>query len=232
MPPPGPKAEPMPPKLRFLERHYTSRMVRRAADWDVTLPPPMRWPVNWEWTYTFTQAWAGLKRSLRWKLAHLCLGLLKRLGGQVTVGEPLFVDETVYQPVLIEDLATAIFAKLNEVERDRLYHPERGHGLILVGPDALPQLLRELEPRPFYIEREYAYAPRGYGRYSDPVAVVSRGTVQIPVLYLPDFVGIAVIPDLAGAGRFIKEQQEAWYGAHRPIGITPDRPGRLGALRR
>ena len=30
----------MPVKTRFLEPHYTSRMVRQAAERDVTLPPP------------------------------------------------------------------------------------------------------------------------------------------------------------------------------------------------
>ena len=208
-------------------------MVRQAADWDVSLPPPVHWPVNWEWTYTFTQAWDGWKRTLKRKLARFCLDVVKWAGGRVVPGEPLFVDEKYYRPVRTDDLVTTLFAKLSEYERGRLYNPQRKeHGLILVGPDAMPQLQRELEPRPFYIEREYAYTPRGYGRYGDPVAVVTRGTVQIPIIYLPDFVGIAVIPDLAGAGRFIEEEREAWYNASLPQWITPDRRGRMDALHR
>ena len=171
----------------------------------------MRWPVNWEWTYTFTQVWDGVKRTLKRRLARFCLDVVKWAGGRVVPGEPLFVDEKYYRPVRTDDLVTTLFAKLSEYERGRLYNPQRKeHGLILVGPDALPELAHELEPSLFRLTMTYAYQVPSRQRWGDPVGVIVRGAVQFPVYYLPDFVGIAVVPDMTGTGRFVKEQGDPW----------------------
>lgn len=173
------------------------------------LPRRGHWPVNWEWRFTFADVLRELRQDLRYRLSRLMLWWLRRLGVQLHAPANTY---THYQELRItdEELKDALWRKLTEDQRRTLLKPER---LILVGPDGMTALYKLPREEVFWIElhaHEAKPAGRAYGLQPDYELTFYH--YKIPVLYLPDFQGIAVIPDLTGTAERIREDDR-----YRPL---------------
>lgn len=185
---------------RFTLGNEIRQLLRVPAIFEITaIPARGRWPRNWEWTYDFPDLWRDIGWELRYLLFLVVVWALRKSGAVVRKGQPEYSYKINYAEVNTDRVADAIFKKLSEYQRQQLYEG----AMILVGPGELDQL-RSLEamtyPGMFTIQGKYWFATPQRWPPDEPYDV-RYYLCDIPVVYLPDFVGIAVVPDFAKLAR-------------------------------
>jgi hypothetical protein len=99
-------------------------------------------------------------------------------------------------------LADTLMRKLNERQHYALFKADR---MIVIGPDAFDPLRRMEKEFMFTVAlRGVASTPQGRRSYDYDLHFFHY---KIPVLFLPDFVGIALLPDLTNQVEKITEDE-------------------------
>lgn len=181
-------------RRRFLIANVNQIPMRAAPAWEIDrLPRPGKWVKDWEWKYTFSEAFHELERDLKRKATHLCLKMLAALGCAVNPGFQQYTDSVEYVDIDEERIAEALFRKIYEPARGLLI---RGESLIVVGPAELQELYKvaygvtavQFMLRVNYFTQKNR-ADQYYGRYATDIEFC-----DVPVFCVPDFVGVAVLP--------------------------------------
>lgn len=182
-------------RYRFYFEKIDRFLARIPNEYELNnLPKRGVWPRNWEWTYDTPDFWRNLRADIRHFLAHLCLRMLKRLGVSVDLGLPAYTEKVSYIDVDAQSVIDAIYRKLTERQRLGIY---RDRGLILVGPREVQELYPLTDynrPVRFNAPVEYWTTKTDrYGGYD-----VRFEIYDVPVVVLPDFDGIAIVPSDLG----------------------------------
>jgi len=184
---------------RFTLGNEIRQLVRVPAIFEITaIPARGRWPHNWEWTYDFPDLWRDIGWELRRLLFLVAAWAVRKSGAVVRKGQPEYSYKVSYAEVNTDRVTDAIFKKLSEYQRQELYEG----AMILVGPGEFRELISLDDrnyPALFSVQQKYGFAtPK---RSPDELYNVRYYLCDIPVVYLPDFVGIAVVPDFAKLAR-------------------------------
>lgn len=176
-------------KYRFNYMEEYSVVSRTASDYVINSPKRPRWAVDWEWSYDFDEIFANIRLQVSLWLFRRCLLLLRWLGADVKRGVPEYAIAVKSVEVDCERIFDSVYQKLTEYQRRRMING----CMIVFGSN----VLREVQD----IESSFVFC--------QPVPVVEREVSRdgyrlvthwfdVPVYFLPDFVGIAVIPDTTG----------------------------------